>query len=750
MFSLPPSTAARGVLLLVTTREKGNVSDARHRIVRTVGQNGVRRTQAGVAQPGVSNAEKISIRSRITAITAESTGLRALITALTNRLPAAASAAGMRELRLRSSEFDAAVAGLLRNEAVFTTMLGREGWLLEIHQEIAEIVKTCASSRMSNQQSRALVFDGTNGVGKTFGALKLAVDMPDDLSDLAGRVGIPLKDSRRKYDIEAVYIGFNINAGLSDAERAPLRRSTDKETAMKQVLYTRLCLAAAKRFDTDADKERYGIVRDLEFSENDLTLAEDQLGSVPQFLVEKCGVHARSRPLALVVIVDEGQLLDLEIPPGDGTLDADGARLALRVLRQLQQSLLGSGLTIVPLMLGTNPETVVSDKTRGTNRVVGRFESSANMAFERFNDLVQQQFKDRARNKNSWNAELLRVVSALVFPRVRDVVDARDVADISLVVNDTALTAPQADELMAAALLNEVPAKEIPVALNKKASKTSDEMRLIDLDFCGWYLLTTKMRSHRSGPIWSTATPTVFDFVKEMSGGHDFEFSAFSTLAHIFVLLFADPSQPGTKTREALLQLAEGKAPWLPRQTAPARDGQIVSKRHDNKRHYYPFDGLGSHARAAAGPLEAGILEEIGSCMSSGQWFFLHGGGDAPIDFLLLYLNEQGEWRVWMCDAKHAQLDRSGHNVSFKHMKEKAQLVFDGLKREIHKHVGKTIHFDVDKDFWIFASQQPPGGTEPYIGPRTFGIEPWPRYLFRDAALHHGRDSTTPPPQDLA
>ena len=194
----------------------------------------------------------------------------------------AASGASSSATRRRAAAAAARKRGTLSLPSTNAQMLRSDGWLLH-----PERVEMCAAHNMPMQQSRALVFDGTNGVGKTFGALKLAVDIPEDLSDLARKVGIPLKESRRMYDIEAVYIVFSMNAGLSQAERTFLARSIDKETVMKQVLFTRLCLAVAKGFDTDAEKKRYGIVRTFKFSENDVTLAEDQLGSVPQFLKKK-------------------------------------------------------------------------------------------------------------------------------------------------------------------------------------------------------------------------------------------------------------------------------------------------------------------------------------------------------------------------------------------------------------------------------------------------------------------------------
>ena len=75
------------------------------------------------------------------------------------------------------------------------------------------------------------------------------------------------------------------------------------------------------------------------------------------------------RFMALVVIVDEAQLLDAQFKPTPDT--AGGARLAARVLRELQVSLskIADYVVLVPLLLGTNPDTVITDPTLGRNVV---------------------------------------------------------------------------------------------------------------------------------------------------------------------------------------------------------------------------------------------------------------------------------------------------------------------------------------------------------------------------------------------
>ena len=101
---------------------------------------------------------------------------------------------------------------------------GREGWLLEMHVNIEDLLQGQDGKRM--QDTRALVFDGASGVGKTFGALKLSEHLPQDPArDLADIVPRDFAIPPRTYDLHSVYIGFNVDAGLTVHERSLLRSS---------------------------------------------------------------------------------------------------------------------------------------------------------------------------------------------------------------------------------------------------------------------------------------------------------------------------------------------------------------------------------------------------------------------------------------------------------------------------------------------------------------------------------------------
>ena len=67
------------------------------------------------------------------------------------------------------------------------------------------------------------MFDGASGIGKTFGALRLASDMPDNLPESAS----PIRD----YQLDVAYVGFNCHAPITDTEEVALRACASDDEA---------------------------------------------------------------------------------------------------------------------------------------------------------------------------------------------------------------------------------------------------------------------------------------------------------------------------------------------------------------------------------------------------------------------------------------------------------------------------------------------------------------------------------------
>ena len=106
----------------------------------------------------------------------------------------------------------------------------------------------------------------------------------------------------------------------------------------------------------------------------------DMYSHVPctRLLLEKVEVCLRSlagarkaagqKPLALLVAVDEGQILD-EVAGCEPRGDHGGARWALHLLRELQRTALKCGVALVPICTGT-PEVGLPHSSDGNNDVL--------------------------------------------------------------------------------------------------------------------------------------------------------------------------------------------------------------------------------------------------------------------------------------------------------------------------------------------------------------------------------------------
>jgi len=224
----------------------------------------------------------------------------------------------------------------------------------------------------------------------------------------------------------------------------------------------------------------------------------------------------------------------------------------------------------------------------------------------------------------------------------------------------------------------------------------------------------------------------------------------YGVLAHLLNLLSG--SRHSNLTRDALCALSNPsvrgvdpsrRLPWLPLETRRAAGGCVAFEPSDTKLRYYPFAGLVSHAGAAHGPLAPLVVVELKRMIAAGdRWVFLYCGGDAPIDFILAYLPDDGSTatiRLWMVDTKHSQRgDGTLTKADVVEMQDKAYLVYMGMKRELEQNQclnrSVTVQFDITRDFWLFSTL--PSTTHDCIITRElFQHLPWARYLFAAAEL---------------
>ena len=243
------------------------------------------------------------------------------------------------------------------------------------------------------QTSVALVLRSGSGVGKTYatqtaryGSLRLQEKRKEEPK--------PCEDC--PYDLYSAYIGFNVGESLTKAETEYMERMVSAD-AIAVVILTRLLAwlspfvasfcPEGKAYRPEGKGEDWDAVMQPQYP-----VADAAVGAMPfdmmyfsadttralKLLLEKVAVCLRAladarkvaeqKPLALLVAVDEGQMLDeLEGYKPNRGKKSGGARWALRGLRELQTKALSCGVVLVPICTGINPEVSLSDSTLGGN-----------------------------------------------------------------------------------------------------------------------------------------------------------------------------------------------------------------------------------------------------------------------------------------------------------------------------------------------------------------------------------------------
>ena len=243
------------------------------------------------------------------------------------------------------------------------------------------------------QDSFALVLACGSGVGKTYvtqtaryGSLRLQELLQEEAGDR-------VEDC--PHDLYSAYIGFNTNDPLRSDEAEYMERMRSAE-AVAVVVLTRLLAWLApfvasfcpegKAYRPEGKGEDWDAVVQPQYP-----VAEAAAAAMPyanmhgdttttrRLVLEKVEVCLRAladareaagqKPLALLVALDEGQILDELKGCEPDDKDRGGARWALRVLRELQTKALPCGVALVPICTGI-PEVSLRDDTDGANIVL--------------------------------------------------------------------------------------------------------------------------------------------------------------------------------------------------------------------------------------------------------------------------------------------------------------------------------------------------------------------------------------------
>ena len=249
-------------------------------------------------------------------------------------------------------------------------------------------------AQRSLQRCSALVLRSGSGVGKTYatqtaryGSLRLQEKRKEEAEQLKQ----PYEDC--PYDLYSAYIGFDSNEPLKGEEKNYLERMRSSE-AVRVVVLTRLLAWLApfvasfcpegKAYSPEGKGEDWDAVMQPQYPVAAAVVAAipyDMDSHVPctRLLLEKVEGCLRSlagarkaagrKPLALLVAVDEGQILDevavCEPLPGI----RGGALWALHLLRELQWRALACGVALVPICTGT-PEVSLHHSSYGDNHVL--------------------------------------------------------------------------------------------------------------------------------------------------------------------------------------------------------------------------------------------------------------------------------------------------------------------------------------------------------------------------------------------
>ena len=273
--------------------------------------------------------------------------------------------------------------------------VGREGFDLEV----AEVVEgLLASPPLEMQQTVSLVLCTASGVGKTFATLSFRHG--------AQSIGAP-------FEAVCAYIGLNQSWPLAGGETEFISTAVRvddvaAEKAVRKVVMQRLLLVldgvckTGSLNELDAADHHAQLMphpsstvhRPYDFSPVDC-------GQVQAEILDRLGRLAarESRPLVVLVALDEAQLLDALVP-SERDKNSGGARFALRAMRVLQLAVHGthgSRVLLLPIATGIQAKTSLGTRTNGTNVDVGYLPGAASLTFDDFGVLARLVAKNRRR-----------------------------------------------------------------------------------------------------------------------------------------------------------------------------------------------------------------------------------------------------------------------------------------------------------------------------------------------------------------
>ena len=533
--------------------------------------------------------------------------------------------------------------------------------LVEVKMTLME-TKSCVDDQSPVpilQNTFALVVKNCSGVGKTVASLGVAVHFNSKSPD---------------WYFYPLYTGFDTGFGLTEGEKEFLKGqgALNFEGRVRSVLLRRLYLqlgalvAATEggvflqratlpegtilwcpKMPLPIKADEFGPSKEDEFGMY-ATFPEDDYVAFKACVDMVAALGKRcegGKRLALILIVDEGQLFDeLSVCLGG---KRNGARFVLRLLRELQLAV--SKVTrdafVIPLMTGINPEMSLDHSSCGNNIEVGN------------TILNETEFEDVVRIASP-NADRQRETAAILYPLAREVGNALREPSMPITTEISSDHAPLALIATAAEVRIPVPLWHTTIPVRKfeyDCFVPRIPLILFDayLQKCPW-LRKFGLR----------VPNTLSELLESMDHSH-FERNAFLVL-RIVLAVVNTPPPDGSLISSVHREYAscqgglKFRLPWFDlrapsgrqcaldyRYTFPSTEEDraaqqavhLPSSAHGSHKDAFAIDTNGTAVHALNSSIE-GLLRD---CCEVGSTVAIHAGGSAPVAFIFLTCVDTGE-----------------------------------------------------------------------------------------------------------
>ena len=488
---------------------------------------------------------------------------------------------------------------------------GREGFNKVLVSTVEGI-----TDGMTMQETRALVLACGSGVGKTFGTL-------------TARQGFQEQDKKKKYNPVVAYIGFNCRSLMSEQEEDFLE-DIPTSKSIRVLLCSRLFawLNAYRKLKNpdELDTENSDVQKQFELP----TLTEEQLRRVHLSTIESKvreileQLAKEQRTLVLIIVVDEGQMLDERCP--------DGARFALKYLRELQKDM-GVRVKVLPVCTGIDPQTHLSDAKEGKNISLSTQEEAL-LSQEEFRQLVSNAWKKVVSEERTKGRKVsdddIRLFAAFAWPRARMVMEMQGTKNFTIYPNSTTLLWEKGMDvrrvLQAAADGKTLERGAVPRNMVRLVQEEEMQLPLID------YSLLHSIIDRLNIPYFFRCFPDTVNLQALSPDDRSFEAIAFQTLALFLGFFFHNRVDNRYLPVESTTQTLRT---WFPPSVCKVVQVQKLDK---PKSQSHPFNTQSHNERTALSVEFEGALLKL---CKHGDTILVHCGGSAAMDFILVTLEKK-------------------------------------------------------------------------------------------------------------